>query len=269
MTPLFRRKPKKPRLLAVLLCYNDGDILRETISYLLEQDHQVIAWDHGSDDGTAEVLASFGSDLLESTFIPRDFDFYRLYPTMSQHLLDNYVEQFDWISWPDQDEFLEGPNRSKSYRDWIYEVADSPYDWIQFCNFNYWWTADDDASATTNRERVRHYALFPDCAPRIRSWRASVTNIREFNHNPPLGTQYPELFNLCHYPMRNEQQMQRRLEKDRAGLRRGGANFHYDNMLQREQLLRIPASALHFDDGGDLSHETTFNWRDIYGFASE
>ena len=38
------------RCLGVLLCYNDGDLLEESIRYLLEQDHHLIVWDHGSTD---------------------------------------------------------------------------------------------------------------------------------------------------------------------------------------------------------------------------
>ena len=75
------------RCLGVLLCYNDGDLLEESISYLLEQDHDVIAWDHGSTDETPAVLRRFGSELREHRNVPRDFDFYELYPEMSRHLM--------------------------------------------------------------------------------------------------------------------------------------------------------------------------------------
>lgn len=263
-----RPSERSPRLLGVLLCYNDGDLVADAVRYLIEQGHDVIAWDHGSDDATAQVLGHLRGDLVELRTIPRSFDFYRLYPEMSRHLLANYVDRYDWISWPDQDEFLEGADRRRSYREWIEEVAASPYDWVQFRNFNYWWTKTDDRSVVSAVERVRHYSLWPDCGPRIRSWRASATNEREFNHNPPKGERYPALFNLRHYPMRSEQQMLRRLERDRAGLRRGGSNYHYDNMSSWRQRLTIPSASLHSDNGGELDLNPIFNWRSIYGDES-
>jgi Glycosyl transferase family 2 len=263
-----RKLSRRPRFLGVLLCYNDGDLVGDAVRYLIEQGHDVIAWDHGSDDETGDILRRLRRDLVELRTVPRSFDFYRLYPEMSRHLLASYVHRYDWISWPDQDEFLEGPDRTRSYRGWIDEVVESPYDWLQFRNFNYWWTDGDDRSLPSALDRIRHYSLFPDCAPRIRSWRASATNERHFNHNPPNGQQFPTLGNLRHYPMRNEEQMLRRIGRDRAGLRRGESNYHYDNMSSWRERLRIPPEALHYDDGGELDPDPIFNWRDIYGDAS-
>ncbi len=254
------------RLLGVLLCYNDGDLVVDAVRYLREQGHDLIVWDHGSTDETPEVLRSLSGELLELRTVPRSVDFYGLYPAMSEHLMKEYAQRYDWISWPDQDEFLEGPDRARTYKEWLEEVAQSPFDWIQFNNYNFWWTKADDQSSERAVERVRHYSLFPDCGPRIRSWRASATNIRQFNHNPPLGERYPRLFNLRHYPMRNEAQMARRLEVDRAGLRRGGSNYHYDNMSSWPERLTISPERLHLDDGKtELDPSPIFDWRTIYG----
>jgi glycosyltransferase involved in cell wall biosynthesis len=258
------------RCLGVLLCYNDGDLLEESITYLLSQDHDVVAWDHGSTDETPRILERFRRDLREIRRVPREFDFYELYPAMSRHLIENYVRDYDWISWPDQDEFLEGPVRDRSYYQYLVEAHESGIDWIEFRNFNYWWTDEDDPSVAAATRRVRHYSLRPDCPPRIRAWRARVTNIREFNHNPLDGTPSPRLFNLRHYPMRSPSQMEARVLRDRAGLRRGEMNFHYENMAQRLESLRIPAAALHFDDGTtDLDPDPIFDWGGIYGHAPE
>ena len=258
-------RAQRPRLLGVLLCYNDGDLVDEAVRYLLDQEHDLIVWDHGSTDETPARLQALKPELVELATVPRSVDFYQLYPAMSEHLLKDYVERYDWVSWPDQDEFLEGPDRSRSYREWLTELISSPYDWIQFNNYNYWWTPADDVEADRVARRVRHYSLFPDCTPRIRSWRASATNVREFNHNPPRGERYPRLFNLRHYPMRSEAQMRRRLQVDRAGLRRGGSNYHYDNMSSWPERLVIRPDQLHFDDGAELDPSPIFDWRSVYG----
>jgi hypothetical protein len=257
---------KNPRMLGVLLCYNDGDLLEDSIRYLLEQNHDLVVWDHGSTDETAAVIERFKGDLVEMQYIPREFDFYELYPRMSRHLLANYIGQYDWISWPDQDEFLEGPSRSKPYGGWVRELHRSRFDWIEFNNFNYWFTSDDDPALKSTPLRVRHYSLFAGCASRIRCWRASSTNIRIFNHNAPLGTPARVRFNLRHYPMRSREQMMRRIREDRAGLRRGTQNVHYENMAQRAELLEIRPEQLHCDDGrSELNPDPIFDWWSIYG----
>jgi glycosyltransferase involved in cell wall biosynthesis len=256
----------KPRALGVLLCYNDADILPEAIESLLGNNHELAVWDHGSNDGTAEVLDRYQSHFVAREFVPREFDFYKLYPTVSKQVRKNYSERYDWISWPDQDEILEGPARDRSYYEYLTEVVNSEYDWVQFLNFNFWFTEEDDPAVPVATRRIRRYSLFPDCSARIRAWRASVTNVREFNHNPLEGLPDPRPFRLRHYPMRTREQMIRRLEKDRANLERHGNNWHYNHMKSIFAQLLIPASALHFDDGhSELNPEPIFNWRAIYG----
>jgi hypothetical protein len=114
---------------------------------------------------------------------------------------------------------------------------------------------------------MRNYALLSNCSPRRRAWKAEATNIRQFNHNPPKGEQYPLLFNLRHYPFRSEEHFRRRLSKDRANLRRGGLNYHYDNMLHRiEQILNIKPDMFHLDDWkSDMNLDEIFDWRIVYG----
>lgn len=259
---------KRPKALGVLLCYNDADILEDNILHLLNNDHDLIVWDHGSTDDTSLILDKYSGEFIERKFIPRDFDFYKLYPAMSKNLIDNFISRYDWISWPDQDEILEGPNRKKSYYEYITDVYRSEYNWIQFNNFNYWYTEKDDNSIRSPIERVKHYSLFSNCAPRIRSWRAPFTNVREFNHNVLPGERYPLFFNVRHYPMRSEEQMIRRISKDRSGLKRGRKNIHYENMKRTLETYRIKSSDLHLDNGKDLSHEEKFDWDLIY-FGTE
>jgi glycosyltransferase involved in cell wall biosynthesis len=271
LSSLLRRSrknkpPSKPKALGVLLCYNDADILPETIESLLQNNHDLIVWDHGSDDGTDRVLDRYAAHFVERKFIPHEFDFYKLYGEMSKNLRRHYRQRYDWISWPDQDEILEGPSRQKSYYAYMTEVLDSEFNWVQFRNFNFWFTEEDDSTILPPTQRIRRYSLFPDCSPRIRAWRASVTNIRQFNHNPLAGQPDPRPFNLRHYPMRTHAHMMKRLNKDRAGLARQGNNWHYDNMKTHMEKLLIPASSLHFDDGhAELNPEPIFNWRAIYG----
>jgi hypothetical protein len=65
--------------------------------------------------------------------------------------------------------------------------------------------------------------------------------------------------------MRSEVQMTRRIESDRAGLRRGRSNYHYENMRQWRDRLFIPPEVLHVDDGGELDLLERVDWRSIYG----
>jgi hypothetical protein len=256
----------RPRLLGVLLCYNDGDFLADAIEHLLDNDHDLIVWNHGSTDETASVLDRLRGDLREVTHIGRDVDFYDLYPLMSKHLLARYVHDYDWISWPDQDEILEGPDRTRSYAAFLEDAVSSSSNWIEFNDFVFWFTDGDDPAIASPCERIRHYSLARHGAPKVRSWRASATNIRWFNHNKAEGTRYPATFNLRHYPMRSAAQTERRLAVDRAGIQHGPVNYHYENMRANPGALQLAADALHYDDGRtELDATTKFDWKHIYG----
>lgn len=256
---------RTPRMLGVLLCYNDADVLPDAMEALLETNHDLIVWDHGSTDATASVLDRYGGSLVERHFLPRVFDFYELYPTVSRHLMAHFVSKYDWISWPDQDEVLEGPDRSLSYPDYVRQVLDEGFTHARFDNFNYWFTSDDDGTLTSPTRRVRHYCVFPDCAPRIRGWKADVTNERWFNHNPLPGAEYPIRFRLRHYPARDYEQALQRILFDRASLRRGSANVHYDALGKKLAQIVIDPHRLHYDDGiHDLHTEVLFDWLSIY-----
>ena len=69
--------------------------------------------------------------------------------------------------------------------------------------------------------------------------------------------------------MRSLAQALRRVDQDRADLRRGGSNFHYANMARWKQRLEIAPNNLHFDDlRSELNLEPIFNWRSIYGYPA-
>lgn len=253
----------KPRCLGICLFYNDDDIVDDAITHLLENNHDVIVWDHGSTDGTSTAIDRYAGQIKERHFLPRSFDFYKLFEHVSRYVIDNLAGQYDWISFPESDEILEGPDRTKSYFDHVCDVVESPYDFLRFHNVVFWWTSKDDASILSPRQRMRHYSVWHDCPPRIYAWRARCSNVRLFNHNDALGIPNPRIFKTCHYQWRSDAQAIKRIE-GRAGLRRGAMNVHFDNMSEVNRL-RLSASQLNFDDGGELSMSQTVDFRKIYG----
>lgn len=254
----------KPRCLAIALFYNDDDIVADHLEHMLNNNHDVVVWDHGSNDRTPDVLDKFRGAIRGLYFMPRSFDFYKIFAHVSRYVMEHYAKDYDWISFPESDEFLEGPDRTKSYYDHVCDVVDSPYDWLEFRNQVFWYTSADDASIVSPRARIKHYSLWPDCPPRVYAWRARAMNERVFNHNPALGVKHPTLFTTCHYQFRSEAQAQKRIE-GRMGLRRGVSNYHFDYMALNRELLRIDPSRLHYDDGGELSLTPSINWPDVYG----
>lgn len=267
------RLPRPPlgcprqRMLGVLLCYNDADILPDAIEAMLKNNHDLIVWNHGSTDNTQEILDKYSHFIKEIHFLPREFDFYNLYPHVSRYLIDNCITQYDWISWPDQDEILEGPDRKRSYIDYVAEVMDSPHSYVLFENFTFWFTNEDDESIVSPVDRIRRYCIFPPSVypPLVRAWKAKNTNIRWFNHNPIEGSAFPQSFRLRHYPMRSYDKSIRRIIFDRDGIQRDNLNVHYNNMMRKLDRIVIDKDYLHFDNHiYELKSEVTFKWEELY-----
>ena len=261
----MRNSRKEPaRCLGICLFYEDEDIVRDAVEHLLENNHELLVWDHGSTDGTPRILDEYRSHFVEHRRIPREVSLEDVFEKISRHVMSTHAARYDWISFPESDEFLEGPDRSKTYYEHVLDVLESPYDWVQFHNVNYWFTAEDDPSISSPVERIRRYCVRIDCAPRVYAWRASKMNVRVWNQNPAEGKRYPTLFNTRHYQIRSEEQMRKRFA-NRRGLAQERANWHFETMPENLREMYIRPEQLHFDDGtSELDLTPIFDWSKIY-----
>ena len=253
------------RMLGMLLSYNDADILGPVIDHLALNGHDVVVWNHGSDDDTEPVArARLGRGVIEYQDIDRtQVPFAGLYGVAARYLTSVYGGLYDWLSWPDQDEVLEGPDPMRPYGEQVAEFLAAGGDWVEFDNFVFWFTDEDDARVANPVERVRRYNLSPAASPRVRAWRFALTNERRLgNSNPIEGRKAATNWPLRHYPMRSIEQARRRAHHDRnqAGFQFGDKNWHYERFREDERALVVPADRLHRWDGGALSREITWQF---------
>ena len=253
------------RFLGMLLCYNDADILGPVIDHLAANRHDVVVWNHGSEDETETVArARLGRGVVEYQDIDRgEVPFRDLYGVCGRYLAEVYGGCYDWLSWPDQDEILEGPDVTRPYHEQVTEALAAGVDWVEFDNFVFWFTDEDDRSVADPVARVRRYSLSPAASPRVRAWRFARTNERRLgNSNPIDGRKAPSNWPLRHYPMRSIEQARRRAHHDRnrEGFQFGDRNWHYERFREDEAALRVPAEKLHRFEGGALSRDITWTF---------
>ena len=253
------------RFLAMLLCYNDADVLGPVIDHLVANRHDVVVWNHGSEDETESVArARVGRGVIEYQDVDRaEVPFKDLYGVAARHLVSVYGGLYDWLSWPDQDEILEGPDVARPYHEQVTEFLAAGGGWVEFDNFVFWFTDEDDARVADPVARIRRYNLSPAASPRVRAWRFALTNERRLgNSNPIDGRKSEANWPLRHYPMRSIEQARRRAQHDRnqEGFQFGDKNWHYERFREDERALVVPPAKLHRFDGRSLSREITWTF---------
>lgn len=261
------------RFLAVMLFHNDEHLVEEQIEHMLSNDHDIIIFNHNSCDRTQELIDT-AKDKHERVRETYEFDSSigfangEIFARISDILMETYKDSYDWISFIESDEFLEGPSRDKTYGEYLRDVASTDATYVQFNNMNYWFTSKDDASIKRVRDRVRHYAWFYNCGPRIYAWKAEYTNRREWNHNlPSTAIKHPTNFNTCHYPYVSKEHYLHKLETRKLASREDGTNYHYKKLAgDADKILSLKMEdMLLYDEGKDLEVTKHYDWKqDVY-----
>jgi hypothetical protein len=267
------------KCLAVMLFHNDEDLIEDQIYYMLKNNHDILVFDHNSTDNSREIILNNQDSIVDYYFLESDLIFQNneVFSCISKILIEDYSTQYDWITFIESDEFLEGPDRTKSYYEHLQSIH-IKFSWIVFDNFVFWFTDRDNISISSPRERIKHYAYKKeDGGVRVYAWRGSVTNERYFNHNPPKnGTKhnrYPIHFRTCHYELRSMEHARKKLEnrvvvineqiKEILLNQSQGIppifpldipNMHYRMMYDKINSgeLIISPDELHYDDGSEL-----------------
>ena len=269
---------QKPVLkcLAVMLFHNDEDLVEDQIEHMTNNNHDIIIFDHCSTDGTRDIIEKNRNhpNVKEIHHVGPEITFNDngVFEYVSNILIKHYSAHYDWISFIESDEFLEGPDRTKNYYEHLVDVDNKKrYNWIAFDNYVFWFTEKDDITIKSPRHRIKYYSYKKSCATRVYAWKAKYTNIRRFNHNLPENqtesTRYPLSFKTCHYEMRSCEHAKRKLEDrmkyisahlesymnpETGKLKEPISNLHYKIMYDSGiQSLLIQSKDLYYDNGED------------------
>lgn len=254
--------------LAVILFHNDEEIVNEQIEHMINNKHDIIIFNHNSNDKTKELIEAANDnhkEIIKIYELGSNISFVsgEVFKVISDILMANYKDKYDWITFIESDEFLEGPKRDKSYYEYLVDVSKTESTYIQFNNMLYWFTDSDDVSIKRVRDRLKYYSWFYNCGPRIYAWKAKYTNNRLWNHNvPSLAKKYPIHFNTCHYPFTSKYKYIQKL-KTRKLASIGEINYHYKKLYdEREEILKLKMEDhLHYDDGSNLKETEKYDWK--------
>lgn len=283
--------PKNPICLTILLFHNDEDLVEDQINYYKHLNKQdVIVFNHNSSDNTGKLIEHHNKDILCSYTLSKNISFKdndvhrviyqflvgnNIYP--SEVKLNNdkfinfdYSKFYDWISFPESDEFLEGPNRSLTYYEHLCRIHNNKdINKIKFNNIIYWFTEQDDLSIYSPIKRMKYYCYKQNCGIRLYAWRGYKTIDRWFGHIDSTDT-IDEMvtWKTRHYEIRSKEHFFKKLI-DRSDITINTTNSHYKIMFDKyhtqEKYGIISSSELHFDDGdSEINMTEIFDWTRIY-----
>jgi hypothetical protein len=284
----------KPKCLAVLLFHNDADLIQAQIDYYrFENRHDIIIFDHASTDNSHDIYKKNKDEITCLYELPEgrvDFKNNEVHELIYSVLQGNipyfgikvtgiqmhYSAEYDWISFPESDEFLEGPDRSLDYFGHLCVLhPQANINKIKFDNYIFWFTEKDDKRIKSPTKRIKHYSLKRACAERLYAWRGHHTISRFFGHVHPRDIPSEiTTWKTRHYEMRSEEHLRVKIEA-RAGVPQtfqnspNKMNHHYEIMARRIGSVKdygiIAADELHYDDGiSELIDSEKYPWSQIY-----
>lgn len=290
------------KCLAVLLFHNDEDLVEEQINYYKYlNNHDLIVFNHNSTDNTSNIIEKYKNDILCIYTLTSEINFKKneVHETIYKILMGNdninknaisisnnigfnidYKNIYDWISFPESDEFIEGPDRTKSYYDHLKDLHENKkINYIYFTTYTYWFTEKDDIDKKLVTKRLKYYCINilglngNTSGNKIYAWRANKTKIRMFGHGSISEDEHEMVkWKTRHYEFRSKKQFQNKIQ-DRVNLidiQKGNKqyNSHYYQLYKdymNNNIYDIKSSDLHYDNGNDeLSKDPIFNWKIVY-----
>lgn len=279
------------KCLTLLLFHNDDDIVQSQIDYYYGNQQDIIIFNHASLDNTHDIIMeninkikhyyildetiSFKDNKVHETVCkiikgiridtkPILFDGIQ----MTRRHIYNHSKKYDWISFPESDEFLEGPDRSKTWFQHLEDLHKTRYKGVQYLNFVFWFTSNDDINIVDPLERMKYYAFYENCGPRMYTWRAHLMPITYFGHTPPLTAEPDDIvkWKTRHYDCRSEDHFIKKMS-NRKNVSIENQNSHYDRREKAYidgQNFTLDSSLLHYDDGSDLIQDDKYDWSSFY-----
>lgn len=289
--------------LAVLLFHNDEDLVADQIKYYkYDNKHDLIVFNHNSSDNTSNELQKYKDDILciydmSSKISFKDEEVHdTIYKIIqgnqdinkSEIKLSNsngynldIIKNYEWISFPESDEFLEGPDRKKSYYNYLCDINNTKINYIYFRTYTYWFTEKDNINENSPVQRIKYYCINNpgdtslddepskngNSASKLYTWRACANINTHFGHALCKVPNEMQIWNTRHYEIRSKDHLIKKL-KDRC---ESGITHHHtvimNQKLSNGEFYNLQSCELYYDDGiNDLNTNEKFNWNKVYEY---
>lgn len=269
--PAFEPAPPQFRVLAVVPCYDEADILDQTIMHLVANGVDVHVIDNWSTDGCFDIARSWlGRGVVQIDRFPDDgpaetFDWQEVLRRVPRI---GAASGADWTIFNDADEIRQPPWPDVTLRDALWHVQQSGWNCINLTLVNFLLT-DPEVAERGLRPGQDLVTAFPCLQPgevgdltQLKLWRNSGHDVeihKSGGHTAHfVGRRvFPYNFLQRHYPFRSSEQAARKLRvrpqrRPRSESRMGWGSHYRSNEVEAAHVSE--EGKIRFDDAFDESY---------------
>ena len=249
----YRKKQKQKKILAIINVYNEEDIVLETVEHLLTQGVDVYIYDDNSTDKTFELLQKkYQSDtrviIKKRSELSQDYD----WEFLLKHTEEIAQElEYDWFMHYDADEFRYSPWDSVSLQEAVTFIDSLGYNAIDFTVLDFRFLPDIKIESNFEENILAYeFGRREGHFTQIKLWKKQTQKVdlhSSGGHEAIFSNRkiYPVKFLTKHYPLRNMQQLQKKVFQDRASRIKKeqdekGWHTQYDLLIGQREINELP-----------------------------
>lgn len=251
----FASAPPK-RVLSIVGCFNDADIIKQSITHMLREGLSVWAVDNWSSDGTWEILQSlqrkYPKQVVQLERFPKDapdkeYNWQGIL-ARKETIAHEARDQFDWFIHHDSDEIRTSPWPGISVAAAISFIDHMGYSAINHLMMDFRPTQDGFDASFHPKEFFSHFEFntSPSAWMQVKGWQArqeKVDLLKWGGHEAVFEGRkvFPLRFLLAHYSLRSIKQANDKIYKHRLPRfgqeeRSLGWHMHYDHYKGAKQV---------------------------------
>lgn len=254
--------PDDFRVLAIIHCFNESDVIEDTINYLLGQEVDLYLIDNWSDDGTYEIIEKYVQkypDKIRCERFPSagKNDFFDLFHQLERTEQIAGSEAYSWFMHYDADEIHVSPWINTTLREAIYQIDRLGYNTIDNTVVDFKLTEDNKQSNIFFKDTYFDYGHRAAHFIQRKTWKKSnaVDLKSSGGHWARISQNRTFPLNILnkHYPFRSIEQAERKIFKDRRQRfekeqRERGWHGQYNNIQSKLDVLNDPEKLLLWDE---------------------
>lgn len=206
------------KVLGITLVFNEADCVTNALNCLAGVADHVLAFDHGSTDGTADIIKGYGGPVILSNLSRRKVPYARAWHRISKCIREK--SGFDWVVWLSADEVLRQPTGEWIDRQSLARLHNDGFRVIRPKGREFWITEKDGDQANCI-ERMRHF-YYAKAGHSPRAWRHDLTGtmpygLHRYDHQWGIPVRHisRDQWILDHYPVRSVEQGTRKIMRER------------------------------------------------------